>query len=235
MGDWTINLRDKTITRFSIQDGQSVSIGRGKECDVTIDNTAISRKHISIQLQNGLYFVSDLGSTNGTFVNGNRIDKKQPVSENDNISFSKFTLSPATEFQDENNVLSSASTAGMDMNEETIFVSTPKTQKPKTQQFIPKEKGPFLKALQGNATPEGLSLHGTNSVKIGKDSTCDIIITGWFVAKAQCYIIKRSKGYFIVPQKSWAATYVNDKKITEEHPLYQGDIIKIRSNIIRYD
>lgn len=45
-------------------------IGRGPECDVRLDSESISRKHARITRQAGHYTIEDLGSTNGTWVDG---------------------------------------------------------------------------------------------------------------------------------------------------------------------
>jgi pSer/pThr/pTyr-binding forkhead associated (FHA) protein len=231
MADWMIMLRDKVIKRFSLGEGDNISIGRGKDCDITIDNTAISRRHISISLNSGIYFVSDLGSTNGTFVNGKKISKDEPVSENDNIEFGKFALS--INHQDENKQAPVSTAAdSLDIDDETVFVSNNRPQVKK--QIKPKQAGPQLTILQGgnvNAIP----LAGKGSVKIGKSPSCDLILSGWFIAPAQCYIIRRDKGFYIVPQKSWVATLINGKKISGERLLRPGDIIKIRQNTIRFE
>ena len=234
MADWTVRLNDKTIKSFSISEGETISIGRGKECDVSIDNTAISRRHVSLALNGGIYFVSDLGSTNGTFVNGKKIGVDELVSETDDILFGKFHLCQAAESDYASELSSSVSADLMDMEDEKIFV-TGKQKSAAKKQFAPKGKGPHLKVLQGNGSPKDLSLAGKNSVKIGKDPSCDMVITGWFVAKAQCYIIKREKDYCLVPQKSWAGTFINNEKASGEHPLRSGDIIKIRHTTIRFD
>jgi hypothetical protein len=47
-----------------------MSIGRSKDCDVTVDDASVSRKHAELHLENGNVFILDLGSTNGTEVNG---------------------------------------------------------------------------------------------------------------------------------------------------------------------
>src|SRR5687768_6433391 len=49
-------------------------IGRGTEADVRLTDTGVSRKHAELRLQDGTVSVVDLGSTNGTTVNGRPID-----------------------------------------------------------------------------------------------------------------------------------------------------------------
>ena len=185
-------------------------------------------------MRDGIYFVSDLGSTNGTFVNGKRIASEEPVSETDTIEFGKFTLSARQGDKISAKASTSVAADMMDMDDETIFVST-KRQTDQKKQFKPKTSAPTLKVLQGNASPKEFSLAGKSSIKIGKDQSCDLILKGWLIAQAQCYVIKRDKGYCLVPQKSWAGTFVNDLKITDEYTLHPGDIIKIRDVIIRFE
>lgn len=47
-----------------------VVIGRGSESTIRVDGKSISRKHLQISHQSGAYIVTDLGSTNGTMLNG---------------------------------------------------------------------------------------------------------------------------------------------------------------------
>ncbi|MDY6877684.1 MAG: FHA domain-containing protein [Chloroflexota bacterium] len=51
----------------------STGLGRDPGNDITIDNPQVSRQHARITRQGGLMVVEDLGSTNGTFVNGMRL------------------------------------------------------------------------------------------------------------------------------------------------------------------
>lgn len=51
-----------------------VTIGRGSQADIVLSDTAISRKHCVIEISAEQAVLRDLGSTNGTFVSGQRID-----------------------------------------------------------------------------------------------------------------------------------------------------------------
>jgi pSer/pThr/pTyr-binding forkhead associated (FHA) protein len=53
-------------------------IGRGKQSsDFTLKDPNVSRQHAMIEFQNGVYFMVDMGSTNGVEYNGQRIARKQ--------------------------------------------------------------------------------------------------------------------------------------------------------------
>ena len=51
-----------------------VLIGRTAQCDITINDSSVSRKHASIESRDGRFLLQDLKSTNGTQVNGESID-----------------------------------------------------------------------------------------------------------------------------------------------------------------
>lgn len=48
-------------------------IGRARECDLVVDSTQISRQHARLELDHEQVVLVDLGSTNGTYVNGDRL------------------------------------------------------------------------------------------------------------------------------------------------------------------
>lgn len=68
--------------RFSVSKDRFV-IGRGKQSsDLTLKDPNVSRQHAMIEFQNGVYFMVDMGSTNGVEYNGQRIARKQ-IAEGD--------------------------------------------------------------------------------------------------------------------------------------------------------
>ena len=54
-------------------DGDQLTIGRDSSNGVAINDAEVSRKHSRLSFQGGKYVIEDLGSTNGTFVNGQRL------------------------------------------------------------------------------------------------------------------------------------------------------------------
>ena len=66
----------------------TTTVGRHHHSDVVIDDPSISRRHAEITYSGEGYFVSDIGSKNGTFVNQDNIGKSQRRLENgDEITF----------------------------------------------------------------------------------------------------------------------------------------------------
>ena len=232
MTEWIISLGDKVIKRFNIKEGWSLTIGRGAESDVIVDNTAISRQHTSIQLRDDSYMLTDLGSLNGTFVNGERIGDTVFVSNRDDIKLGKFKLAIAKD--DENSEASIASYGVHPDTEDKTIIINPNKMSTMSKGSFPDESDHQLVRIEGNAVPNEISLKGKGSIKIGKGQSCDMIISGFLIADSQCYIVKHDDGFKIVPQRSWAKIYLNGTKIKDEQVLRKGDIIKIRSTKIRF-
>lgn len=53
--------------------GAPIRIGRAPECELVLKDSRVSRRHARLQARNGVLVLTDLGSTNGTRVNGNRV------------------------------------------------------------------------------------------------------------------------------------------------------------------
>ena len=56
-------------------DGRTIRIGRAAECEIALDDSQVSRQHARLQVRNGVLLLADVGSTNGTRVNGQRIQE----------------------------------------------------------------------------------------------------------------------------------------------------------------
>ena len=62
---------------------RQISIGRSKDNDITIDDDSVSRHHATIIQTSSGIVINDNGSSNGTFINGNRINQESALRKND--------------------------------------------------------------------------------------------------------------------------------------------------------
>lgn len=75
-----------------VYSGRPIVVGRSrKNSNLHLGFEGVSRVHAKLQYRDGVLYVTDLGSTNGTYVNGNRLDsfKDTPVHAGDTVEFYK--------------------------------------------------------------------------------------------------------------------------------------------------
>ena len=86
-----------------------IVIGRDASNIISINDAEISRKHAKLTLQNSTYLLQDLGSTNGTFINGQRITTPQELKPGDSVTLGEnIVLMYETSFDPNATVVSSA-------------------------------------------------------------------------------------------------------------------------------
>jgi pSer/pThr/pTyr-binding forkhead associated (FHA) protein len=64
-------------------------VGRKEDCDLRLDHKSVSKMHCVIVKTDGLLLLRDLGSTNGTRVNGQRV-RRAALLPNDQVAFASF-------------------------------------------------------------------------------------------------------------------------------------------------
>jgi predicted component of type VI protein secretion system len=78
-------------TTISLADGVT-TVGRHDECQLRVKSSQVSRKHCEIFEKKGLLLVKDLKSSNGTFVNGKKIDGQRVLEPGDELMIGQITL-----------------------------------------------------------------------------------------------------------------------------------------------
>ena len=68
-------------------EGDQMTIGRDSSNEIVINDAEISRRHARLTFQGGKYVLEDLGSTNGTFVNGQRLAGPRVLKAGEVVSF----------------------------------------------------------------------------------------------------------------------------------------------------
>lgn len=74
---------------------EELTVGRSDDCDITLPSSKVSRQHARFQAADGGVTVEDLGSSNGTRLNGRAIGGVQALMDGDSVTIDAFTLTVA--------------------------------------------------------------------------------------------------------------------------------------------
>ena len=111
-----LTFKGKLLKQIETDKGE-ITIGRGSNNDIQIDNLGVSNAHAKIIKDPDAYMVVDLNSTNGTILNDKQI-KKAKLAPQDTLTIGKHTLTITS--------IDEAKAAVEDLADKTIKVSTPK-------------------------------------------------------------------------------------------------------------
>jgi pSer/pThr/pTyr-binding forkhead associated (FHA) protein len=80
------------LERVAAWHGDTLVAGRSSECDIVLGQDEVSRRHARFERDGDVYQVTDLGSVNGTFVNGRRVERGHSLQVGDIVQIEGFTL-----------------------------------------------------------------------------------------------------------------------------------------------
>ena len=177
------------------------SIGRRSSNDIQIDNLAVSGEHAVLELVGQIYFIEDQKSTNGTSVNGEKI-QRHPLRDGDEIKIGKYSLKFWREAGAEAN--------GTDFERTMILHATPQSQVK-----VGAEQTAVVRVLTGANAGRELVLT-KNTTTLGK-------------AGVQVSVInRRGLDYFLAHVEGAKRPVVNGREIGEQpHQLIEEDLIDI--------
>jgi pSer/pThr/pTyr-binding forkhead associated (FHA) protein len=223
-----LSLKGRELDKFLLGKGKVV-IGRVPDCDIKIDNPAISRRHAEIVCTEQGYTLNDMGSSNGTFLNGEPVKEPKLLKPGDVINIAKFEL----QFQDSPRAEVEKVLGGMDM-EATMMVDAEAMAK--AFQSAPSgtagASGPRkLVVLKGEANVAELVIE-RDVITIGKEDTCDLVIKGFFLDKIEATLTSKQGKYYLRP--FGGSVKVNDQKLEGEKILKVGDTFQVGKTIVAF-
>jgi pSer/pThr/pTyr-binding forkhead associated (FHA) protein len=213
-----------------------ISVGRKPDNDVVIDNPAVSSYHCRIILSGDTFFVEDLNSTNGVFVNAKKI-VKAGLQNNDVIGIAKHALKFIDERQAEaaTAVVPPVKAAAPDA---TIMISPEKQQEIASAAATAAQKKPaVIRVIKGVVDQLEIELK-TRSTYIGKSDRAQIKIksAGLFrsAPESAAMIANHQDGYFLIPVKE-GFVKLNGKSVDQKEPLNDGDIIEAGGTTLKFE
>lgn len=93
-GPWQLQALTEALGELNISVNDSLSIGRGQDNDIVLGSKQISRNHALLSVLNGKLYLKDLDSSNGTFINDERVEANlsKQLSHHDKVSFASFSF-----------------------------------------------------------------------------------------------------------------------------------------------
>ncbi len=201
------------------------TIGRKQDNDLCLEDIAVSAHHARIVKVQEVLFLEDLGSTNGTFVNEQKIDRRQ-LQEADSIRIGTHRLifrekqAPAAE---------SAPVSEALVADKTMVVS----RQSGGESPPPERKIGMVEVLSGKTGQS--HYHLTKHVSlVGAQDDAVITLTGWFAPKTAATISRRGDGYVVSQTESGKRILVNGRPIQREHALRNGDVVEVAGITMRF-
>lgn len=203
---------------------KTTTIGRKDDNDIVINNQAVSGRHAQILLEGDAIFIEDLGSLNGTFVNGQKITK-QEMFKGDTVLVGLHSLELICEKERPAEEKKSFTVRGRSMDE-TMVIDTQDQKRILAAQDREKPEpiGGFY-VLEGSTEKRDYEFRERVST-IGKEGGAAIQLKGLFAPKVAALVNRRREGYFIAPSGG-KSLKVNGREIERRYDLKDGDIVEV--------
>jgi ABC transport system ATP-binding/permease protein len=202
-----------------------VLFGRSPECDIVFDDKAImvSRKHAELSLKDRSVVITDNGSFNGTFVNGNRIATPTEIYHADEIQIGMkgpvlWLNSPKLVAPKPKPVEKKA--------EEVAEIAASKTMVFNAESVLPKPSGAESQLISS------YDFGSKSQLTIGRDASNDITLDGLQISNRHATLHKTNNGITIDDSGSTNGIFLNGNRITRSQ-VSVGDSVQIGSFVIR--
>ena len=218
----------QVLKEYPFED-ESITIGRKEDNAVVIDNLAVSGYHARIDRAGNDFILTDLQSTNGTFVN----DKKtvsHRLRHGDNIVIGKHVILFVSDEKMDSDVQPEEKKLDLD---KTMMLDTARQrellakQEDETMATKAPEKIGIVSFIDGSDLGE-FELK-KKLTKIGKGDTAEIKLSGMLMGATAATISKRPTGYNISFTGGMTKLKVNGKVVKQGIPLKEFDTIELGS------
>lgn len=195
---------------LSFPSDQPLLVGRSRKCGLRLDSVDVSGEHARFGVDAGKLWIEDLGSTNGTFVDGEQISGRHFLERTSRVSIgSGYILAPILGPED---VSSINRVAG---------------ELPPAQKKSGEEGFPCLVSLSDLVRPGRFQLRGQGTVRVGRDPASDLWINAPHISRQHMIIRWTTPEAVEVLDTSSNGTYLRGDRLPKNEPVQIGDGLAI--------
>lgn len=209
----------------------SITIGRKPENTVAIDNLAVSGYHARIDKTGGDYILTDLQSTNGTFVNDKRVTSHR-LKHGDNVIVGKHVLLFVAGEKE-----GQAARPGMDLDQ-TMMLETEKQRELLAKEQSKTGPPPRPRKIGVLSFIDGSRMEDVPLTKkltrLGKSPNSEVRLSGLFMGPTAATISKRPSGYAITFTGGMVKLRVNGEVVKGSVSLKDFDTIELGSHKFQF-
>ncbi|MGD8833428.1 MAG: FHA domain-containing protein [Desulfobacteraceae bacterium] len=219
---WALKGQSGDVAGKNFIIGEQMLIGRDAHCDLILDNEMISSRHAQIQSHNGTAKLKDLGSTNGTFVNGEKITQSN-LNDGDEIKIEPYLFSvkgPAT------TVNKTASRPALDVSAARAGSAAGPAQD------TDPNPAAILEVVEGLNQGQSFDVR-SHQATIGRSDDNDIVLPFETVSGCHAMLVFANGFWTIQDQGSVNGVFVNNKAVTS-HTLESDDQIAIGAVVLQF-
>ncbi|MBX7145337.1 MAG: FHA domain-containing protein [Oligoflexia bacterium] len=181
-------VRGSTPLVVSFVNAQPIYIGRSKQCALRLDAADVSARHARMGYENGEFWIEDLGSTNGTFVNQQQISGRVSVPAGVPIVLGR-----------------EISIFGVTSEDQIARAASIPSEMYKVPAAV-QDTYPVLLAISEVARPARLVIQPGSTIKIGRDPVNDMWLGAPHVSRHHCSVIMTRDGSLSILDQSTNGT-----------------------------
>ncbi len=226
MPEITVKYDDKVIERI-VTEKKRISIGRGNENDIVLENRGVSRKHAMIEFNDKAAVLIDNESLNGTFVNSRKVSE-EVLRDQDVITIGKYALVYNTETTHEGTEAANFDgTMVLNTKQQKKLLETDRVER----QIVDKYGGSVLLGME-NADFAEHRLDREVST-IGKAKFVHIRARGFWLSGIQAKIVQEGQIFSLVNLGKSGKVKVNGD-VTNQCVLKNGDLITVGKTTFKF-
>lgn len=177
--------------------GSRVHLGRARSNDIRLESGSVSERHAQLDHRDGFWVLTDLGSRNGTYLNGRKIDGPVPLRQDDLIYMGDFVL--------------------------RIEPPPPSRHHTMPMPGRPIGERSALVLIEGSRQ-QPIELKEKGEITLGTDPSHDVVLTEPMASSTHC-LLRRNADGVVLEDLSSNGTFLHGSRLDAPHILRKGDVI----------